>query len=80
MSRPSSSLYGCRANTTSSIAFVVKNCVISSVALSRWSKSTLPGEPLYRAFGFEETGRVMVRAPDGVELAGVTMQRPVTLI
>jgi len=42
--------------------------------------ATLPGEPLYRAFGFEETGRVMVRAPDGVELAGVTMQRPVTPI
>lgn len=39
--------------------------------------ATLPGEPLYRACGFEETGRVMVRAPDGVELAGVTMQRPI---
>ena len=39
--------------------------------------ATLPGEPLYRAFGFEETGRVMVRAPDGVELEGVTMQRPI---
>ncbi len=39
--------------------------------------ATLPGEPLYRAFGFVETGRVMVRAPDGVELAGVTMQRPI---
>jgi len=42
--------------------------------------ATLPGEPLYRAFGFEKTGRVMVRAPDRVELAGVTMQRPVTPI
>jgi GNAT superfamily N-acetyltransferase len=39
--------------------------------------ATLPGEPLYRAFGFEETGRVMVRAPDGVELEGVTMRRPI---
>jgi len=39
--------------------------------------ATLPGEPLYRAFGFDETGRVMVRAPDGVELEGVTMQRPI---
>ncbi|MDP1847766.1 MAG: GNAT family N-acetyltransferase [Solirubrobacteraceae bacterium] len=39
--------------------------------------ATLPGEPLYRAYGFEETGRVMVRAPDGVELAGVKMQRPI---
>ncbi len=40
--------------------------------------ATLPGEPLYRAWGFAETGRVMVRAPDGVELEGVTMQRPIT--
>ena len=39
--------------------------------------ATLPGEPLYRAFGFEASGRVMVRAPDGVELEGVTMQRPI---
>ena len=39
--------------------------------------ATLPGEPLYRAFGFVETGRVMVKAPDGVELAGVTMERPI---
>jgi len=39
--------------------------------------ATLPGEPLYRAYGFEETGRVMVRAPDGVELEGVRMQRPI---
>jgi GNAT superfamily N-acetyltransferase len=39
--------------------------------------ATLPGVPLYRAYGFEETGRVMVRAPDGVELAGVRMQRPI---
>ncbi len=39
--------------------------------------ATLPGEPLYRAFGFAETGRVIVKAPDGVELAGVTMQRPI---
>jgi GNAT superfamily N-acetyltransferase len=39
--------------------------------------ATLPGVPLYRAFGFEETGRTIVRAPDGVELAGVRMQRPI---
>ena len=39
--------------------------------------ATLPGVPLYRAFGFAETGREMVRAPDGVELAGVMMQRPI---
>jgi hypothetical protein len=39
--------------------------------------ATLPGEPLYRAFGFRETGRGMVRLPDGVELAGVEMKRAV---
>lgn len=40
--------------------------------------ATLPGEPLYRAFGFEETGRAMVMTPDGVALEGVAMQRPIT--
>jgi GNAT superfamily N-acetyltransferase len=39
--------------------------------------ATLPGEPLYRAFGFRETGRGMVTLPDGVELAGVEMERAV---
>jgi predicted N-acetyltransferase YhbS len=39
--------------------------------------ATLPGEPLYRAFGFRETGRGTVRLPDGVELAGVEMERAV---
>ncbi len=39
--------------------------------------ATLPGEPLYRAAGFRETGRVMVTHPDGVQLAAVTMERPV---
>jgi GNAT superfamily N-acetyltransferase len=40
--------------------------------------ATLPGEPLYRAFGFGEIERVTVTTPDGVELAGVAMERPVT--
>jgi GNAT superfamily N-acetyltransferase len=39
--------------------------------------ATLPGEPLYRAFGFRETGRGVVTLPDGVELAGVEMERAV---
>ena len=39
--------------------------------------ATLPGEQLYRAYGFRETGRVMIPMPDGVELAGVAMERPV---
>jgi GNAT superfamily N-acetyltransferase len=37
--------------------------------------ATLAGEPLYRAFGFRETGRDMLTMPDGVELAGVAMER-----
>jgi len=39
--------------------------------------ATLPGEPLYRAVGFVETGRVMIRTPDGVDLEGVAMRRPI---
>jgi GNAT superfamily N-acetyltransferase len=39
--------------------------------------ATLAGEPLYRAFGFVETGRGMVGTPDGVELAGVAMERAI---
>lgn len=37
--------------------------------------ATLPGVPLYRAFGFVETGRVAIGMPDGVEIAGVLMSR-----
>jgi GNAT superfamily N-acetyltransferase len=39
--------------------------------------ATLPGEPLYRAFGFEEVGRTMVAMPDGVETAAIEMRRPI---
>lgn len=39
--------------------------------------ATLPGVPLYRAFGFQETKQVMVPLPDGVELDGVVMDRPI---
>jgi hypothetical protein len=39
--------------------------------------ATLPGEQLYRAFGFREVGRTMVELPDGVSLAGVAMERPI---
>jgi GNAT superfamily N-acetyltransferase len=38
--------------------------------------ATLPGVPLYRSFGFTETARLTLRLPDGVELAGVAMDRP----
>ena len=39
--------------------------------------STLPGVPLYRAFGFEEVSRSDVITPDGVSLAGVAMRRTI---
>jgi GNAT superfamily N-acetyltransferase len=39
--------------------------------------ATLPGEPLYRACGFRETGRTMVVTPDGIALEGVTMERAI---
>ena len=39
--------------------------------------ATLPGEPLYRAFGFRETGRSLLRMPDGVAVEGVAMERPI---
>jgi GNAT superfamily N-acetyltransferase len=41
--------------------------------------ATLPGEPLYRAFGFTELAREQLTLPDGVVLEGVAMQRPVRL-
>ena len=41
--------------------------------------ATLPGEPLYRAYGFREVGRGPVRLPDGVTLDGVEMERPIRL-
>lgn len=39
--------------------------------------ATLPGEPLYRAFGFEEVERFMVTMPDGVSVECVAMARPI---
>ena len=41
--------------------------------------ATLPGEPLYRACGFQEIERADVTTPDGVVLAGVAMERPIGL-
>ena len=40
--------------------------------------ATLPGEPLYRAFGFEEVGRTMVAMPDGVQTVAIEMRRPLS--
>jgi len=40
--------------------------------------ATLPGEPLYRAFGFQEIRRETVVMPDGVSIECVAMQRPIS--
>jgi GNAT superfamily N-acetyltransferase len=39
--------------------------------------ATLPGEPLYRADGFRELKRTLLRMPDGVTIEGVAMERAV---
>ena len=39
--------------------------------------ATLPGEPLYRAFGFREVERFTVTMPDGVSVAAVAMELPI---
>jgi GNAT superfamily N-acetyltransferase len=39
--------------------------------------ATLPGEPLYRSFGFREVERILVTTPDGVSLEGILMERPI---
>jgi GNAT superfamily N-acetyltransferase len=38
--------------------------------------ATLPGEPLYRAFGFREVRRTDVTLPDGTIIGGVLMEYP----
>jgi GNAT superfamily N-acetyltransferase len=40
--------------------------------------ATLPGEPLYRAFGFGEVERVLLTMSDGLSIEGVVMERPIT--
>lgn len=39
--------------------------------------ATLPGEPLYRAFGFRETERFNLTMPDGMSIEAVAMERPI---
>ena len=41
--------------------------------------ATLPGEPLYRAYGFRELERVPIVTPDGVSMEGVAMEREIVL-
>lgn len=40
--------------------------------------ATLPGEPLYRSFGFVELERFMVTMPDGVSVECVAMERAIS--
>jgi GNAT superfamily N-acetyltransferase len=39
--------------------------------------ATLPGVPLYRAYGFEPVEEGLVTLPDGVTLESMTMEKPV---
>ena len=39
--------------------------------------ATLPGVPLYRAFGFREVETFMLTMPDGVSVEAVSMERPI---
>jgi len=41
--------------------------------------ATLPGEPLYRSFGFREVRRITVTMPDGVTAECVVMERPISV-
>lgn len=40
--------------------------------------ATLPGEQLYRAFGFRQTARPTLTLDDGVTVEGVAMERPIS--
>jgi GNAT superfamily N-acetyltransferase len=42
--------------------------------------ATLPGEPLYRSFGFQEVERIEVTMPDGVSVEAVSMERPIAAV
>ena len=41
--------------------------------------ATLPGVPLYAAYGFVETGRFVLETPDGVRLEGASMEKEIAL-
>jgi len=42
--------------------------------------ATLPGVPLYRAFGFQEVEPFVVTMPDGVTLDAIVMERPIDVV
>jgi GNAT superfamily N-acetyltransferase len=39
--------------------------------------ATLPGVPLYRAFGFRDVEAVVLTMPDGVTIDAIAMERPI---
>ena len=39
--------------------------------------STMPGLPLYEAYGFRVLERVDIRMPDGITIAGAAMEKPI---
>jgi GNAT superfamily N-acetyltransferase len=42
--------------------------------------ATLPGEPLYAAYGFRVIERVMIPLPDGIEVGGARMGKPIAAV
>ncbi len=59
---------------------ILRACETAAAAEGFTSMSlmaTLPGEPLYRAFGFVDVRRVVLTMPDGVTLDAVAMERPI---
>jgi GNAT superfamily N-acetyltransferase len=41
-------------------------------------RTTLPGAPLYRSYGFKDVGRFALTMPDGVSVEGISMEREFT--
>jgi GNAT superfamily N-acetyltransferase len=39
--------------------------------------STMPGLPLYQSYGFVATEQVQIQLPDGTNIAGVSMTKPI---
>jgi GNAT superfamily N-acetyltransferase len=60
---------------------ILDRCVAAARAAGYRSlvlMATLPGEPLYRAFGFREVNRTDVVLADGTVIGGVSMEYPLS--
>lgn len=60
---------------------ILDHCVAAARAAGYRSlvlMATLPGEPLYRAFGFREVRRTDVELADGTIIGGVSMEYPLS--